>query len=543
MLTVREALQLDGLRQAVVVAGRSGLDNSISCVDILEVPDTRIWLRPKEFLITTCYSMRDDLAAQLNVVRQMAQAGGAALAVKFGRFIGTVPLEMRQLADELGLPLISLPNDLAFIDITHPIMTAILNEQARKLEYSEQVHRKLVKTALEMNGLASIAQTLTGLIQREVRIYDDMELRLLREDGLSGRSGLTAENFQHLEDAGWPQERLVQVNGRPYELFPVKVRGRLYGFLMIAADPILNELDYIAIEHAVTVAALEMCKNELLTQSESNHCRDLMEDLISSVPYNRELARSRAERLGFLLDEPKQLLVADIDDFTGFMRRQRDNPEKQAERLKNNIYHRVSQVLNIYGKRALVVQRSDSVVAIIPASAGRYDDKRQCSRKKIQSLVQKIAAAINTTAGDVTVTIGVSTVVNDAAAIGEVYQRLRQMMRLARKINGAGQIVYWEDAQVYMMLGELGDTLEEFYQSTLGELENPGVKNREELLETLRVYLDCQGNSVAAAKKLYIHRNTLRYRLDRIEQILGRSLESPEDRFSIGLALKIRYLR
>jgi purine catabolism regulator len=190
----------------------------------------------------------------------------------------------------------------------------------------------------------------------------------------------------------------------------------------------------------------------------------------------------------------------------------------------------------------LAVQRSDSVVAIIPASTVNDDKSGRPIRKAMQPILQAIANNISKSINGITVTIGVSIVVNDPADIGETYNQLRQMMRLARKINGAGQIVFWEDAQVYMMLGQLGETLERFYQSTLGEFDSPGLKNSEELLETLRVYLECQGNSVEAAAKLYIHRNTLRYRLERIEQILGRSLNSPEDRFSICLALKVRHL-
>jgi purine catabolism regulator len=99
---------------------------------------------------------------------------------------------------------------------------------------------------------------------------------------------------------------------------------------------------------------------------------------------------------------------------------------------------------------------------------------------------------------------------------------------------------FWEDAEIFMMLGQLGQTLERFYQTILGALDNEMVKNRRKFLETLTVYLECGGNSVETAAKLFIHRNTLRYRIQRIEQILGRNLASMEERFSLWLALKAR---
>jgi purine catabolism regulator len=545
-LTVREALRLGGLQKAVLVGGQAGLDKPISCVDVMEVPDLQSWFRPGEFLVTTCYSIKDDLTAQVNLVRGMVQIGGAALVVKFGRFIGSVPEEMCQLADEVGLPLISLPDEVPFIDVTHSVMTAILNEQAAELAYSEQVHRTLVKTALEMNGLPAIADKLGRLIGRTVTIYSDPELQLLREAvAETGRNelGLTSADFMRLEGDDWRGFLMVEVQGKRHSLFPVKVKGRLYGFLLVDTTVELREMDYIAIEHAVPLTALEMFKNEMLVAAQRSHRRDLLEDLISNVPHNRDIALRRAERLGFFLDEPKLILLVDVDDFTGFIRRQAERSEQLAEQLKRSLQHVTSRALEVFDKRVLVVQRSDSVVAIIPA-AGLVQSGNKCGsiRKTIQPLAQAIGKRIAALHDGITVTIAVSTVIDTPELIGEHYQNLRQMMKLARKMDGPGKIVFWEDAQLYMVLGNLGGTLTGFYQSILGELDNQSIKNREELLDTLQAYFDCQGSVMEAAAKLYIHRNTLRYRLDKVKEILGRDLDSPEERFSIALALKVRRL-
>lgn len=545
-LTVREALRLGGLQKAVLVGGQAGLDKPISCVDVMEVPDLQSWFRPGEFLVTTCYSIKDDLAAQVNLVRGMARVGGAALVIKFGRFIGSVPEEMCQLADAVGLPLISLPDEVPFIDVTHAVMTAILNEQAAELAYSEQVHRTLVKTALEMNGLPAIADKLGRLIGRTVTIYSEPELQLLREtvaETSRHELGLTSAELMRLEDDDWRGCLTIDVQGKRHALFPIKVKGRLYGLLLVDAAVDFSERDYVAIEHAVPLTALEMFKNEMLVAAQRSHNRDLLEDLISNVPHNRELALRRAEKLGFVLDEPKLILLVDVDDFTGFIRRQAERSEQLADQLKRSLQDVTSRALTVFGKRVLVVQRSDSVVAIIPAAGVvRSGNKTGSIRKTIQPLAQAIGQRIAALHAGVTVTVAVSAVVVSPDLIGEHYQNLRQMMKLARKMGGPGQVVFWEDAQLYMMLGQLGGTLGSFYQSTLGELDNPTVKNRAELLDTLQVYLDCQGNVVEAAAKLYIHRNTLRYRLDKVEEILGRDLGSPEERFSIALALKVRRL-
>ncbi len=141
-----------------------------------------------------------------------------------------------------------------------------------------------------------------------------------------------------------------------------------------------------------------------------------------------------------------------------------------------------------------------------------------------------------------TLTIGVSATAADPLEFSPCYTNTRKIIRLARKLFGPGQIAFWDDLEIYTLLSELGQPLGRFYESVLGAVDRAGVKNRGELLRTLRVYLECQGNMVAAAEQLFIHRNTLRYRLDRLRKLLDRDWETPEGRFALLMALKIRNL-
>ncbi|MGE1062497.1 PucR family transcriptional regulator ligand-binding domain-containing protein [Megasphaera paucivorans] len=162
--TVRKALQMDHMKDAELIGGSGGLDRIISCVDISETPDLYEWLRPNEFLITTGYSIRDNLESQMKLLRSLLQTQGAVLAVKFGRFIGSIPQELVDLSDEFDIPLISLSDNLPFIDITYPLMQCIVNNQARQLEYSEKIYKMLTKVALETNNLESISSALESIL-------------------------------------------------------------------------------------------------------------------------------------------------------------------------------------------------------------------------------------------------------------------------------------------------------------------------------------------------------------------------------------------
>ena len=79
-----------------------------------------------------------------------------------------------------------------------------------------------------------------------------------------------------------------------------------------------------------------------------------------------------------------------------------------------------------------------------------------------------------------------------------------------------------------------------YRQRALGALEAHDRARGADLTNTLRVYLECHGNASRAATLLFLHRNSLLYRLARIQQVLGCDLEDAQERLALGLALLIR---
>lgn len=545
-ITVRQALNIGGLNQAVLLAGHGGLDRTIKCVDILEVPDSSGWLRPHELVVTTCYAVKDNSEAQLNIIRYMAQVNSAVLAVKFGRFIGKVPPQMCQLADELNIPLLDIPNNVSFMDITLPVMTAIINAQSLQLQYSEEVRHKMTHISLEANSLTPVAETLAELIKHDV-IICNTEMQYLARAGKA--CSVFYQFFPEELQETLHSELSNTINGwatngkRVFAIFPINVRKRCYGYILVDLQEPLTDLHSIAIEHAITVAAVQMVKEEAVVQAQKSHQRDLLEDLISGAFKSKELAFNRAEALGLSLNKPQIIIIIDIDNFSGFIKRESIYDEESAARLKSQLASIVGKCVHRIDWRALVVQRSDSVVAIMPAPMHDPMQANQTAmRATLQQLAQNIQKKVKEQYNDITVTIGISSLVDDPLMIALKYQEVRNIIKLTRKMQGEGRIAFWEDVEVYSLLGQLGQPLERFYANKLGNLDCPEVRNREELITTLKVFLECQGNTVETAEKLFIHRNTLRYRLQRIEQILGIDLSQPNERFSLWLAVKVRAL-
>jgi hypothetical protein len=140
-LTVREALTVEGLQHARVLAGAAGLDRAITFVNVMEVPDILDWVKPGEVLVPTTYPLRDARSSLRDLIPRLNDKGLAGIAIKPQRYLDAVPAEILTLASELGFPVLELPPATAFAGVM-----------------------------LSGGGLAEIAALLAGILQRPVSI-------------------------------------------------------------------------------------------------------------------------------------------------------------------------------------------------------------------------------------------------------------------------------------------------------------------------------------------------------------------------------------
>ena len=132
MLTLEKALSLDALKNAIVLSGKKGLKNEISCINVMEVPDIYDWVTEGEFILTTGYPFKDSPTELADVIHKLSHKRLSGIAVKTKRYIDELPAEVLQTADELGFPLIQLPADARFASIISGLMPQVISKEEKE---------------------------------------------------------------------------------------------------------------------------------------------------------------------------------------------------------------------------------------------------------------------------------------------------------------------------------------------------------------------------------------------------------------------------
>lgn len=550
-LTVRELLSMDTLHNARLIAGNKGLDREILSVNVMEVPDIDNWVHPGELLITTMYPLRDQQAKIGTLVPRLHQKELAGMAVKLHRYIGEIPENVLEQANELGFPIIEIPSETSFIDLIQPITSRILELQTNELLRSETIHNQFLDLVLSGGGFAEIASALAHMINCPVTIADRFQQVL----GSGGAPGLEhpqklftetdARGSEYFVDSFAPRVSDHQTPGRKVIFMeldggaltllicPIKMGEMGFGRILVWGEPaaMLDSMDLIAVEHASTIAALKMMEARSIRQVEQRFRNDIFEELLSENSMVQAKALQNAHQAG--LDFPAPFLVVTMG--TGFSHY--GNLTAAEENRVDELLYVARRYVQGYNPSAVFWNRGARTVVYFPVGSANQTTARQW----VQECLESMCAGLKAQSNSLPISSGVSDVFAEISSFHQAYEQAHQSLEIGQAIaeKEQGIIQHYADLGFFRVIDLSGGRtgLARFCENTLGTLIEYDHQRGTELIETLRIYLRCNQNATRAARALFIHYNTLHYRLNCITEILGNALEQPERRLAIEVAL------
>lgn len=518
-ITLSRALDLPPLRDARVLAGGAGLEHRVRHVNVMEVPDILPWVQPDELLLTTAYPLRDDRAALGTLVPELAAKGLAGIAVKPDRYLEKIPQAMLTAADACGFPLIELPPESSFNEIISAVLTVILNEQSLRLQRAAEIHDRFTRIVLGGGGLREIALTLAELIARGVLIVDQ-HADVLTGSGefdlerLPVAAAMTAQGNGG-EDGRWVS---ITVGDVPATLQPIMVDGEPYGAIVaLAAADTLSTDDLEALQFAATVAALRQVQARALVEDDRRFQAVCLEELVSGHLTDRSVLSERAAAFGWDLSLPRAVLLAQAESSSGG---DADTVRSLADAARAAlggtaiVWERSTQAA------ALLAPRGAEPTALVEAAAGL---RREAARR------------LPTTP----ISIGIGRLRADPLELRESHAEARRALEVGRW-RSPGEVVIFERMGLDRLLASVSDLeLSAFRDTMIEPLAAYDRAHRSSLVDTLEAYVATR-NAAEAARRLYVHYNTVRSRLARIEELIGPFLSDTERLTGLAVALHIR---
>ncbi|SCF03914.1 transcriptional regulator, CdaR family [Micromonospora chokoriensis] len=559
--TVREVLALDPVRHGAprVVAGDAELDRPVRWIHIAEVPDIATLLGGGELVLTTGIGLPGDDAGLRAFIGDLADVGVSGLVVELGRrYLTGVPRVMVAAAERRGLPLVELRRATPFVRITEAVHALIVDAQLTELRATEEIHQRFNDLSVEGADTAEVIRQAAELSGCPV-VLENLSRQVLGYDP-------AGESAELLLD-GWEQHsRRIPLAGRTaydrdsgWLVTAVGARGQDWGRLLLrwpasgdvpsaqAGEPTAGPPTRLTIllERAASTLALGRLIRRDAEGLERQIHRTLLTALLDHSRPVDEVAL-RAKALGVVLDRRHLVGVMvrhRAEDLVG-----ENGPEAGQARLRD-LSEAVGQALREAKLTALTSAVDDNSVGVLLALTDPAAEDRALSafatalrRVRLDSGTGRAASGADPARG-----VGAGAVIvaagSGVASVREARRSLveaRQIAEAARRDRRDLPVFRLPHVGLAGLLHLLRDEprLQTFVERELGALLEYDARHpREQLLDTLRAYLEQGRNKTAGAAAAHLSRPAFYERLARIARILDVDLDSVEASLSLHVAL------
>jgi DNA-binding PucR family transcriptional regulator len=501
-LTIQEMLDLPALKQAKVIAGKSSLNKVVGSVSVLEYSQPTIIqneilkhinFNNDEIVLTAFASIRNDVAAQCRNVETLAAAGEVGIIIFYvGLIVPKIDPRLIATANRLNFLLICMPkNDpnLTYSTVITEIMFAVFNDQIENPNFATPLIKKVSGLPTYQQNMDTVLRLISDRLHVSLALVDDTK-------------AIIATQFwpqtNELDWSGLLKNSLTEEQVSKSHLHQQRINDSNY-YLFIYQEA--GNLSHVSQQQALETVqiAMNLWHDQPL---ESTNLADLVEAIIQNEPQKiNDLAKYYRIRLS---DLTSLLIINDVGDVTSLSQLRKD----------------MEQIALAYSQR-VIAEYYDQALLIFPL-------KRLTNFQDWQNWQQAIQTYNRQQGLKLTTTRFVS--LNNPTAICNAYIQNHRRLSAAqiifpRRTSFSEQdLVFTQSCQ--QLISQDASRLKRRLTSFTGISPD--------LIKTLLVFcLDAQANIEETASKLYIHRNTVKYRINKLNDILGFRLGTMPESFSI----------
>jgi purine catabolism regulator len=465
---------------ASVAAGEAGMDRRVGRARLAATADDIRRSGPAELVVTTATTLlaADDEPGRLIVRLDGAQVAGLAI-----RMDGPdeLPASLLDTSTALGLPVITFPEGTPLAEATAAVLDALLEAQRQRLDRVLDIHQRFTRIVAAGGGVSEIAATLHQLLRVPVAVLDTegRTLVVVPSDAAAGA------------DLGDPTATREQISAA----------GESYGEIVALSMAPLDQDGMVAIQRAAMALAVRQAQAQAVAVAEERFAALTLEELIAGRAGDAAAVAERAASFGWDLGRPRAVLLASVD------------PPEDGVIPPGALNTIAAAARATLGADAIVWTRSATIAALLAPESPAPQERREPA--------ERLRAELDTRLGSVTVSIGVGRRVDQPSELAQSFVEASTAVDVGRWAKGRHVTEVYDQLGLERLLASTPpDDLAEFVDQAIGPLVAHDRAHNTGLVETLGIWLATR-NMAEAARQLFVHYNTLKNRLERIESLLG----------------------
>lgn len=544
-ITVKTILGFPLLHTAKLRSGENAIDDKVvEWVSVIENP-VENFVRENEFVLTTgigCFGEEDQL---MKFVEDVYNSGASVLAVATGRHVFEIPQKIITYAEERGFIILEIPWELRFADLVHEIMRNLIINRKKADNRPKEIQEQLIQIILEGRTLQSITDFIEREMGKSVLIAD--EKGTVASGSADRKTVFSMWNKQEksaaaLQESHHPKHSEVRKIAEGEHLlfqFTIKSDGKPKGdfFILTTAEDGLSKQDITIAEQAAVATALWFSRDSAVMEAEGRMQNEFLLSLAIGENMSPEHIQAHADLFKYNLAVPYVCIIGFPENLRSLIQQEpgrtysrKTDLEYMNSYIKDGIFYAADSI----GRRLLYAFKNDIIIIFLETSATATAD----TVNQFLDLVER--RFVHLLPG-VVFSWGVGKRVEGTAQFKSSYQKAKAALDMGRGELGTGRRTHFDDTQLSSLLLNLAvnEEVKQIASSVLSPLLDHDDGKGMDLIKTFSVYRANSGNVSRTARELNLHRQSLLYRLRKIETLSGRSLVNPDDLFLLEFAVKL----
>ena len=523
-LSIEEILNLPAFEGYKLLAGNSGLKNRCKHITILETPNGISWLEGGEFLLTTGYAFLHNEQYKKTMLIDAKRKGVSAIAIKENRYFGEINYELIQQANEFGIPLIQIPYKAVYTRIISSFYDMLFYKENEYILKLNDIYEKLLNLSFENKDIDGIIYSLSTLSNANVFLFDKqlniISSNIINEDiynKLSEFEPFNKDGIHILKDTSCYLVN-YEINGLFISIYPVVRDENKIAYLYIVNDAELDKLMQTSIEYGISILSMKLEEDSAARFAQTKFNKTIVEIMLNNKELPDEFYQNIERDLGW-----------DHEGYVvGLCMRIYLTKDQNFEESKHDIYNILD---NLIHSNYLSTDKKSDVFIFIKTNSEDY----------LENIINNLHNYLKDYEERFKISLGVSNPYSDIKNIEKLYNEAYLAVLFS---NQDQNTIFFNTLDTIKLLYPLKDDkeIQNYYDKTIKKLERYDEKHGTNLMETLETYFKYNSKKTVVANKLFIHVETLRYRLNRIGEITGYSLDNSEGIFALQMGIKLKRL-
>ncbi|MFC0728983.1 PucR family transcriptional regulator [Enterococcus faecalis] len=538
MKILAEVLALPRFSDLQLLSSHSNLTQPLESVEITETPDVADFIPKNVMILTTAMIYKDDQEKLKPFIDSLKQAECTALGIKVGRFLDEISPEIVAYASAVDLPLIKIPSTQPLGGLLHEIVGYLRDSKTEQMSVAFDIQKRFSTLLMQDVDATRFIAEFAKILNAPIILLSPWQQVIAHSNYFYGNQKsaeffikqLSKDHFQQLAQEKKifrlqdERQENIQVAG-----FPIRVNDYFpYYLLVLSPEQIPYPISEFAIDQAILVLTFMLFKNQKIAESFEHLKTDFLDRLLDT---HQEALSKHQNWLE--LWKNYRLINSDYYQLAivyGVTKPENETHIRYQQAEGQLIFQWLKEQLpEILPDVALFKLKNQNKSILI------FQSKKNDHLMILQNFAERLQQAL-----PITIRFALGNAYENLEDLPNSYIEASSTLEASLHAQKPATVQLFHPKGLAGLFEKIGtEDVEYFCQQQLKELAYPTEPTLQELRKTLKVFLDFNCEITKTANALYLHRNTIKYRMNQCEKLLGTSIQEPETSLLLRVALEL----